>query len=282
MLQSLIAVINPRITVTRMAHPGADSSLRPLSPRSIVLSVLLGTHPPAMRAAPLVEFTSLFGISEGSLRTALSRMAAAGELTVDDGVYRLSGRLLDRQREQDTGRHGPPPAWDGTWWIAAVHADRRSVGERRFFRAAAVAARFGELRPDTWMRPANIDVAVDLPDTIVTRGPLVHGDPQELVGRLWDLDSLARTAQAHLDRLGPTGASLDRGQHDAALADAFMTLAAAQRFLRTEPQLPDELAVSRGAADLRARYDEVATAFQRRLAAFLQRRAAPIARRATQ
>jgi phenylacetic acid degradation operon negative regulatory protein len=281
MLQLLIAVINSRITPTREARPGADISLRPLSPRSIVLSVLLGTHPPAMRAAPLIEFTSLFGISEGSLRTALSRMVAAGELAVDDGVYRLSGRLLERQREQDTGRHGPPPAWDGSWWFAAVLADRRSVADRRAFRADALAARFGELRPDTWLRPANIEVAVHLRDTVVTRGPLVHGDPHALVGRLWDLDGLGHVALEHHRRLAAAATTLADAGPDAVLADVFMALAAAQRFLRTEPQLPAELAGGTHATDLRERYDQVATAFQRRLAAFLRRRDAPIGGRAT-
>ena len=36
---------------------------------------------------------ALFGIAEGTVRTALSRMAAAGEVEADDGWYRLSGRL---------------------------------------------------------------------------------------------------------------------------------------------------------------------------------------------
>jgi phenylacetic acid degradation operon negative regulatory protein len=263
MLHSTIVVINSGI-----ASPGP---LRPLSPRSVVLSVLLGTHPPAMRVRPLIEFTSLFGISEGSVRTALSRMVSAGELEAVDGVYRLSGRLLERQTEQDTGRQGPPVTWDGSWWFAAVLADRRSVGDRRHFRTRVVGARLGELRPDIWMRPANIDVPVDLPGVVLTRGPLLTGDGTDLVRRLWDLDALDAAARGHATRLAATAQTLTGADDDVALADAFVTLAAAQRFLRAEPQLPAPLATGSAAADLRSRYDSVETTFQRRLAAFLGR-----------
>lgn len=124
----MIAVINPR-----MATPVNAAELRPLSPRSIVLSVLLGSHPPSMPVGRLLAFTSLFGITDGTARTALSRMVANGELVNVEGTYRLSGRLLDRQVQQDAGRVGPPGDWDGTWWLAAVTTDRRSVTPRRDF-----------------------------------------------------------------------------------------------------------------------------------------------------
>ena len=45
-------------------------------------------------------------------------------------------------------------------------------------------ARMGELRPEQWMRPANIDVRLDLPDVAAVVGPLTVGDPHELVARL--------------------------------------------------------------------------------------------------
>jgi phenylacetic acid degradation operon negative regulatory protein len=263
----MIAVINPRIT--------PPDTLRPLTPRSIVLSVLLGTHPPAMRARSLLAVTSLFGISEGSVRTALSRMVTAGDLEVVDGVYRLSGRLLERQTEQDTGRHGPPPSWDGTWWFAAVLADRRSVADRRRFRTRMVGSRWGEMRPDLWLRPANIQILLDLPDVVVTRGPLVTGDPDQLTRRLWDVDVLDATAEHHTGRLDASADRLARAHDDGALADAFVTLASAQRFLRAEPQLPRELSPGSGATGLRARYDAVETTFQQRLAEFLARTTGP-------
>ena len=261
MLHSPITVINERTNMS--------VDLDPLSPRSIVLSLLLGTHPPSMPVSRLLDFTTLFGITAGTARTALSRMVARGELTNDNGVYRLSGHLLERQAQQDTGRISPPTTWDGTWWFVAVLAQGRSVADRRAFRSRVVGARLGELRPDTWLRPANIEVPSDLTGVIVTRGPLVTGDAAEVVGRLWDLDALDARARSLAASLSNTSVRLADG--DAALADAFVQLAACQRFLRTEPQLPASLDPGRSSAELRESYADVVVSFQLQLGEFFAR-----------
>ncbi len=244
------------------------SALRPLSPRSIVLSVLLGQHPPEMAVGRLLEFTSLFGVADGAVRTALSRLVAAGDLLVDDGVYRLSGRLIARQAEQDLGRATTTAEWDGSWWFAIALADRRSVAERRDFRARASAARLGELRPDIWIRPANLDAPLDLADALVTRGPLEHGDGVALAERLWDLDALDQQAARLIVPLDEALPDLSPPHAERGIPAAFTALAAAQRFLRTEPRLPSALSARHHADDLRRHYATVARAFQSALDGF--------------
>ena len=54
--------------------------LRPLSARSAALSLLLGAEPPELRGADLVRLGEAFGISGPTMRVALSRLVAAGEL----------------------------------------------------------------------------------------------------------------------------------------------------------------------------------------------------------
>src|SRR3712207_6301289 len=86
----------------------AAAGLGPLSARSVVASVLLGTHPPRLATAALVELCARFGISPGTTRVALSRMVAAGELAAEEGHYRLVGEgLLSRQRTQDDALDPP-------------------------------------------------------------------------------------------------------------------------------------------------------------------------------
>lgn len=265
-------MINSRATTLDVPDgDGADPLLQPLSPRSIVLSVLLGQHPPEMPVGHLLAFTAVFGIADGTVRTALSRLTAAGDLVADDGTYRLSERLVSRQAEQDAGRVLTEPGWDGDWWFAVAAADRRTVAERRDFRARLSGARFGELRPDIWIRPANIDVALAGDDVLLTRGPLVNGDADGLVDRLWDLEGLDRTAAAMCVRLDETIVALAAPVSDDELPPAFHALAAAQRFLRTEPQLPAALSARRSADELRRRYAAAARAFQRALDAFFAR-----------
>ena len=122
-----------------------------------MLSVLLGLEPPVLPVRSLVAVGELFGIAPGTMRTALSRMVAAGELSVGDEGYRLRGRLLERKAAQDIGRRPAAGRWDGAWWVAVVSAPRRSIADRRAFRTDMANARMGELRVDTWMRPANLD-----------------------------------------------------------------------------------------------------------------------------
>ena len=249
------------------------ASLEPLSPRSIVLSILLGSHPPEMPVGRILQFTSLFDLADGAVRTALSRMVAAGDLVNDDRRYRLSDRLLERQAQQDAGRAGPPPVWDGTWWTVAVVSDRRSMAERRAFRSSAISARLGELRPELWLRPANINIGASLGDALVTRGPVVVGDQERLVAQLWDLDDIGSQATAHRHALDEASQRLaDADDRD--LANTFVVLAAAQRFLRIEPQLPGELMLDSRLPAVRDRYNEVAAEFQTRLGAFFDRSSA--------
>jgi phenylacetic acid degradation operon negative regulatory protein len=246
----------------RLVGRVAALDLPPLSARSVVLSALLGTHPPVMPVAALVALTGRFGISPGTTRTALSRMVGSGDLTSADGRYRLAGRLLERQREQDVGRRRADTDWDGSWWVVSTLGTRRSAPERRRFRTAMEGAKLGELRPDTWMRPANLPIAVDVPDVVVSRGVVPHDTGTRLVGELWDLATTEAQATELVsaldlvdDALGDTATAVDD-----AIAPAFTVLAACLRFLRVEPQLPDALAATPAGDRLRHRYAITETA----------------------
>jgi len=81
-----------------------------MTARSVVLSVLLGAHPAWASAAELVRLTADFDIREPTLRVALTRMVGAGDLVRSADGYRLSDRLLARQRRQDDALD-PRPDW---------------------------------------------------------------------------------------------------------------------------------------------------------------------------
>ncbi|MGK2853751.1 MAG: hypothetical protein ACSLE3_06530, partial [Microbacteriaceae bacterium] len=86
-----------------------------LTARSVVLSVLLGAHPAWASSAELILLTADFGIRESTLRVALTRMVGAGDLVRSADGYRLSDRLLARQRRQDDVIDPPERPWDGSW-----------------------------------------------------------------------------------------------------------------------------------------------------------------------
>jgi len=239
--------------------------LRPMSARSVVASVLLGSHPPELPVAALVHLCSRFGIAEGTTRVALSRMVAAGELAaVEPGggdtpsrypAYRLVGEaLLGRQRAQDEARHPPREPWDGTWRLAVVVSGSRSAGERAELRRAFGEARFAEWREGVWLRPANLPVP---DDARLKEGPCrwlaVHPEdnPLALAGELWDLNGWKDRGRQLVRVAGVEPSSME-GE---GAATVFAAAAAVLRHLRTDPLLPVELLPSDWPAeDLRASY----------------------------
>ncbi|MEU2359506.1 PaaX family transcriptional regulator C-terminal domain-containing protein [Streptomyces noursei] len=241
----------------------APLALRPLTARSVVLSTLLGHHPPRLPVRALVRVGELFGIAEGTVRVALSRMVAAGDLRQQDGGYALTARLLARQARQDESRTPRTRSWDGAWEIAVVTADgSRPPAERTALRQAMAGLRLGELREGSWLRPANLDrprpAVTTAQCTWFTGAP--DGDPAALARGLWDLAGWAAHARDLL-------AALDRA---ATPAERFTVAAAVLRHLLTDPLLPEPLLPDTwpGAA-LRSRYDAFEAEFRGHLTHFL-------------
>lgn len=234
------------------------AGLRPLTARSAVLSALLGTHPPRLPARSLVRVGELFGIAEGTIRVALSRMVAAGDLTQVNGDYQLTRRLRARQARQDQSRLPSMRAWEGEWEIAVVTAARRSPAERTAFRTAMTELRLAELREGTWLRPANL--TRERPALVTEQCTFLVGRPETpgLAESLWDLPGWA----ARADELA---AALDEA---ADLASSFMLAAAVLRHFLSDPLLPAELLPEDWpGVRLRTRYEEFDKGFRTLLTA---------------
>src|SRR3954464_6916735 len=136
------------------------SSLSRMTARSVILSVLLGAHPAWATASELIRLTADFDIREPTVRVALTRMVSAGDLVRSADGYRLSDRLLVRQRRQDDAidpRLHPWHGASGTVVVTSVGGDPRT---RATLRATLQRARFGELREGVWLRPDNIDAGL--------------------------------------------------------------------------------------------------------------------------
>lgn len=219
-----------------------------LTARSVVLSVLLGAHPAWATTAELIRLTSDFDIKEATLRVALTRMVGAGDLVRSDDGYRLSERLLARQRRQDDAIAPQLRTWNGDWLtcvITAVGADARSRAE---LRNTLAHGRFGELREGLWLRPDNLTQPVPAGDRVrVLRSR--DDDAAGLAALLWDLPVWARTGRALLDDMA---AARD-------VPGRFVTAAGIVRHLVTDPVLPAELLPADWPGDaLRGAYQEFA------------------------
>jgi phenylacetic acid degradation operon negative regulatory protein len=254
------------------AAPVADPlGGRALSARSVVASTLLGMIPPRLSSQLLVRSGELFGIAEGTTRVALSRMVAAGELTVDDGHYVLAGHLLARQERQLASRSVRDDAdeWAGDWDLQVVTGARRDARDRGRLREAMRQLKLAEVREGVWTRPANLP-ADRSPDAAVVVGAQCAGfrarpdrdDPAAFAAELWDLDGWAATARELRSTMAGDVERLEAGDTDA-LAPTFVVSAAVLRHLVADPQLPAALCpASWPGTDLRADYDRYDRAFK--------------------
>jgi phenylacetic acid degradation operon negative regulatory protein len=211
--------------------------ITPLTARSVAISTLLGYHPPALAVSELVKVGGLFGIAERATRVALTRMAADGDVTAENGVYRLTERLLRRQTRQEENGSPQAKTWDGTWQMAVVTAAARQLPERVALRREMAGLRLAELREGVWLRPDNL---LRLPSDIVTDQCTFftchYPDGLALAATLWDLPGWAAEAKrltANFDGVEPDGAT--------SLAAGFMLVAEVFRHLQIDPCLPAEL-----------------------------------------
>ncbi|MEI7715994.1 MAG: PaaX family transcriptional regulator C-terminal domain-containing protein [Mycobacterium sp.] len=203
-----------------------------MTARSVVLSVLLGAHPAWASASELIRLTGDFGIRESTLRVALTRMVGVGDLVRSADGYRLSDRLLARQRRQDDSLRPPMREWSGEWLVAVVTSVGTDARSRAALRNTMHQKRFGELREGVWMRPTNLDSGLD-GDTMSRVRVFTARDeaPGQLAGELWNLADWAKVGQR---LLGDMDVASD-------VPSRFVVAAAMVRHLLTDPMLPAEL-----------------------------------------
>jgi len=203
-----------------------------MTARSVVLSVLLGAHPAWATAAELIRLTSDFDIKEATLRVALTRMVSAGDLVRSEDGYRLSDRLLARQKRQDDAINPSLTSWDGSWTTLVITSVGIDARTRASLRVTLHQNRFAELREGVWLRPDNVEIS--MPDEVLARGRMVHAyddNPAELAAQLWDLRAWVSVGSRLLDDM--SAASDVPGR--------FVAAAGMVRHLLTDPVLPDEL-----------------------------------------
>jgi phenylacetic acid degradation operon negative regulatory protein len=221
-----------------------------LTARSVVLSVLLGAHPAWSTAAELLRLTSDFGIREPTLRVALTRMVGGGDLVRSEDGYRLSDRLLARQRRQDDALNPATRDWNGDWITVVITAVGTEARTRAALRTALMDHRFGELREGMWLRPDNLDGQLPaIADGRVRVLRTRDDNPEDLACQLWDLAAWSKTGHRLLREMT---AATD-------VPDQFTVAAAMVRHLLVDPVLPAGLLPADWPADgLRAVYAEFA------------------------
>jgi phenylacetic acid degradation operon negative regulatory protein len=203
----------------------------------VVLSILLGSYPPHLAVKTLVRTAEIFGVSEGTTRVALSRLAADGDVEADGSRYRLSSRLVERQDGFHEGLHPATRPWRGKWEVAIAGPGVRTAAERAEAGVRMAGLRLAQLRPGVWIRPDNLvrpwpEEADAQMMRFEASSRFAEPEPREIVRRLWDLDKWAADGRMLATALR------DRTREP---KQRFMVAAAVVRHLRHDPILPVSL-----------------------------------------
>ncbi|MEX2468026.1 MAG: PaaX family transcriptional regulator C-terminal domain-containing protein [Gemmatimonadota bacterium] len=170
----------------------------------------------------LISLLLPFGLSEGAVRTVLSRMARKGWLRARKigrhAFYELTPR--GRKLLEEGQARIFHPSWDGPWdehWFLLAYSipeDARKLRDRLRDRLAWLG--FGSLGNGLWISPHDVEKAVgelaaelEIEEHVECfRATRVAGAPvAELVGRCWSLDEVNDHYRAFIERWAPT---LDR------------------------------------------------------------------------
>ena len=164
----------------------------------IILSLGRKTYP----VRELIELCRPFGISEGRLRTWLSRRTKQGFLVKTPGGRTAAYALSEKGRRISSNvalSFRPPDwnEWDGTWWGFAFTVPEEMKKERRRIRTKLESYRFARWYGGFWIRPVRENEKIMERLNGQDHGSLIRFTPmnpftKEKTDELWDVSALSK------------------------------------------------------------------------------------------
>lgn len=246
------------------------------SPRELIFTLFgeyLLHRPDPVWVGSLIQLLAPLGVSEGAVRTALSRMTSRGWLSSRrrgrNAFYSLTarGRKLLEEGEHRIYHPTWDEPWDGTWQIVAysIPEEERSLRDRLRLRLTWIG--FGSLGNGLWVTPHD---ASDRVREVVDGLGIADGvelfegrhlgfsDVGRLVGRCWDLQEIHERYRGFIRRHLPQYERFreERGEGRLAPEDAFVhrfdLVHEYREFPLEDPYLPRDLLPEDWAGDCAA------------------------------
>ena len=228
------------------------------SARSFALDLLSTLRRGSMPVRALVEAAGLFGIAEGSVRVALTRLLAEGLLERDErGEYRLGAGAEPVRRRVAAWRELPSQLrpWSGAW-IGVLDARAPDRLARRRSQRALDWLGFRALRRGLLLRPDNLAGGLprlreQLADLGLAPGAVVcevrELDPvsETRARALWDAEALVATYRRHVREIELSRQRLRSRGAEQAMVESFRVGGAALRTLAKDPLLPEPIVPAR-------------------------------------
>ncbi|MBN2239165.1 MAG: hypothetical protein JW712_05290 [Dehalococcoidales bacterium] len=210
----------------------------------------------------LVSLLSNFGLSENSIRSAVSRMCRAGILNVrrnksksyyslsDEGrnlMYRGERRIFDRRNK----------SWNGIWNLVVYYIPEENREARDRLRRELAWMGFGPLTTATWISPHDLSAEVGEIAAKMNIQPYIQifqttsknsNDPAEIVARCWDLKKIHQRYSSFIKeykkRLTSFQKRLDKSEaieKSEYFVERFKLMDDYRRLPYLDPDLPHEL-----------------------------------------
>ncbi len=219
-------------------------------------------RPEPVWVGSLISLLAPLGLSEGAMRTALSRMTAKGWLQAErrgrNSFYRLAGRGRKLLEEGEARIYHPPrdAPWDRVWTLItySIPEDLRQLRDRLRVRLSWLGC--GSLGNGLWITPHDIRSQVEeIADALEIRENLEifraehlgFSEAGQLVDQCWDLAAINRRYEAFIDRYVPEfqvcKAAIGKGRLSAeeAFVRRFALVHEYREFPLSDPYLPRSL-----------------------------------------
>jgi len=230
------------------------------SAKSFVLDLLSTLRRGAMPVRALVESAALFGIAEGSVRVALSRLLGAGLVERDErGLYRLGSAAAPVSRRVATWRDldARLRPWSGGW-IGVFDARTATTTSRALQRRSERALRLSGFRSLTRglsVRPDNLAGGVArlreelaalglAPGAVVCEMRELDPVSDARARKLWDAEELLAVYRRHRQQLDVSTRRLRGREAEVAMVESFRVGGAVLRLLAHDPLLPEPIVVA--------------------------------------
>lgn len=236
------------------------------SARSLILDLLSTLRGGSMPVAALVDAGALFGLADGSVRVALTRLCSRGLVEHDErGRYRpgqaaaaVGQRVATWRRAQEEVK-----SWRGSW--LAVHdasaSLRARTRERRRHERALSLLGFRGFAPGLSLRPANLRAgALGVRRELIDLGLAEQAHVFEMselsaeddaaARALWPAAEIQARYAAHLRALRESSARLADASPADAMRESFVLGGAVLREIVLDPLLPPPIITAGALSEL--------------------------------
>lgn len=225
-----------------------------ITPKSLILSMLLVMNKFSAPIKILVEIGEIFGFTSNTMRVTTARLIREGKIESDErGLYRLgdtSTPISEFIMSWKMGEKRLIP-WDGTWnccLLTPTSAQARVANKKALDHLG-----FIEGMPNFWIRPNNLKMGISGIRTMAQRfgvhersvfytahdfEPALEDQWQQY---LWPVENLMQSQRLITKKLKKSQTQLKKYPSKNALMECYIMGSEAVHLLVTDPLLPEEI-----------------------------------------